>query len=151
MSVMLFVSRYLGIANFVCVAGPFRGHHISVRYLNRQWHIDARIRGDFKHLNDSQFNDQVLGAIGIVHSAGRPVPASIVCEINANLAFDRHPPTNVVDDLTTGRQSHNGAWRSINILEQDKLFPVSDDVDEVEMLESIPASYFRLNPQLSLR
>jgi len=151
MSVMLFVSRYLGISNFVCVAGSFRGHHVSVRYLNRQWHMDARLRGDFKHLTDEQFNDQVLGAIGIVHSAGQPVSASIVCEINANLAFDRHPPTNVVDDLTTGRQSHNGSWRSIDILEQDKLFPVSDEADEVDMLEAMPASNFRLNAQISLR
>ena len=141
---VIFVSRYLGVANFVCVGGNFHGNQVSVRYLNRQWHLDARLRGDFAHLDDTQFQNHVLSSIGIAHCAGKPVPAGILCAINANLAYDRRPPSNVVPEVFTGMQNFQGAFRRMSLVELDRIYPVSDPEDDSFELDELAADALRI-------
>lgn len=147
---VLFISQYLGVANFVCIGGSFHGNQVSIRYLNRQWHLDARIRGEFAHLNDEQFANHVLSSIGIVHFAGKPVPAGIICAVNAYLAYDRARSSNVVNEVFTGMQNFHGAFRRLSLVELDRLYPVSDPEDEADFPEDLAADSVRISKSTAL-
>lgn len=140
---VIFLSRHHGVANYVVVGGEFHGCPVSVRYLNRAWHLAARMRGEFSHLNDEQFRNHILSSIGIVHCAGKPVPAAIICEIDANLHYDRQGGQNVVPELFTGVQNVFGGFRRLSLVELDRLYPVSDDeAAGDELLETLAADAF---------
>ena len=147
---ILFVSQHLGAANFVCIGGSFHGNQVSLRYLNRQWHLDARVRGDFAHLNDEQFANHVLSSIGIVHCAGKPVPAGIICAVNAHLAYDSSRSSNVVKEVFTGMQNFQGAFRRISLVELDRLYPVSDPDDEADFSADLLADTVRISKSSAL-
>jgi hypothetical protein len=147
---VMFISQHLGAANFVCIGGSFHGNHVSVRYLNRQWHLDARIRGQFAHLSDEQFANHVLTSIGIVHCAGRPVPAGIICAVNAHLSYDMSRSKNVVTEVFTGMQNLQGAFRRLSLVELERLFPVFDPEDEADFPEDLAADTVRLSKSTAL-
>lgn len=143
MSVINFMNRHHGLVNFVALGGPFIGRIITVRYLSRAWHVEHRTE-HFGHLTDAQFQNDILGSIGIVHASGQPVPAGVVCRIQAvELAFERAASNRVVPDLCTGVRDAMGNWRRLTLLEQDQLFP-TEDADEVLAedlrVEALPAS-----------
>jgi hypothetical protein len=145
MSVLNFLNRHNGVVTFFALSGPFIGRMISVRYLNAAWHNQAWFDGLFAHLTREQFEAGIMGSIGVVHANGEPVPAGIVCRINAELAYDRRPNGNVVDDVCTGIRDPRGNWRRLSLLEQDQLFPTEDMLEvlaEDTRVEGLPASAF---------
>lgn len=146
----MFISQVLGVANFVCIGGSFHGNQVSVRYLNRQWHLDARIRGEFAHLTDEQFSNHVLSSIGIVHCAGKPVPPGVICSVNAHLAYDRSRSANVVTDVFTGMQNFLGAFRRLAPVELDRLYPVYDPEDEADFPEDLALSSVQISKSTAL-
>lgn len=141
MSVINFMNRHHGVMNFFALSGPLIGRMITVRYLNRDWHLQNRAEL-FGHLTDAQFDSDILGSIGIVHASGQPVPAGIVCRIEAELAYERRSITRVVSNLCTGVSDAMGNWRRLTLLEQDSLFPTEDPSEALEDLrvEALPAS-----------
>ena len=143
MSVINFLNRHNGLTNFFCLSGPFIGKMITVRSLNLAWH-NAQFydpKGVFRHIPRQEFETDILASIGIVHTNGEPVPAGIVCRVNAELAYDRRSISNMVSDLDTGIRSPMGTWRRLSLIEQDQLFPthVEDDLEDLR-IESLPAA-----------
>lgn len=137
---VVFMNRLNGVINFACIGGDFSGKQISVRYLNKTWHEDQWARGSFSYLTREQFETQILGSIGIVHDAGRPVSAAIVCEVNANLSLERRPGGHVVNFLCTGIESHLRGWRRMDLLEQDRMFPTAQEEAEDSILDRLPGA-----------